>query len=294
MPATTDYLPTREADLVPVQLSGFAIDRGAFPNQPTADAERKDYAAASAACGQLGKRLCGELEWEHACNLAGVAAFGTAAREWILTEGEGPLASARGGSADGAQRCGARAAIERTQALTFRCCRGPAQSATYPSPGAMPASELGVKPASLSTDELRKALSAIPQLASLAARFEPFTSADADAALRRGKRSRDGITAWSFLPSATAWTPAPNEELVVVAGRSDQQSVIAVLYALGDGTFAHAASAILREPDATVAIAQRLVEPTPRELLWTSCYGCPNEGGAIRYGDDRRVVIEFR
>jgi hypothetical protein len=80
----------------------------------------------------------------------------------------------------------------------------------------------------------------------------------------------------------------------VLAGRSGAQALIAVLYPLGDGTYAHAASAILREQDATVALAQRVVDPTPRELLWTSCYGCPNEGGAIRYGDDQRVVIEFR
>jgi hypothetical protein len=293
-PGSPDRDPTREADLVPIQLGAFAIDRAPFPNAAAAQAQPKTYAAASAACEQLGKCLCSELEWEHACNASGVSAFGAGAREWTLSDGEGPLAGARGGAGPRPARCGARATVERTGELAFRCCRGPVQSAAYPSPVATPASELGAKAAALSMQDLQKALSAVPELTALAPRFEPFTSSDADAALRRGKRSRDGITAWTFLPSVTAWTPAANEELVVLAGRSQKQTLIAVLYALGDGTYAHAASAILREPDATVALAQRVVDPTPRELLWTSCYGCPNEGGAIRYGDDRRVVIEFR
>jgi hypothetical protein len=91
-----------------------------------------------------------------------------------------------------------------------------------------------------------------------------------------------------------AWTPASGDELVIVAGRSGAQALLAVLYPLGDGSYAHAASAVLREPDATIAIATSTAAPSLRELLWTSCYGCPNEGGTIRYGDDRRVVIEFR
>jgi hypothetical protein len=284
--------PVREADLVPVELTAFEIDRAPYPNEPGRPATQVDHAGASAACAGLGKRLCNELEWEHACNQAGAAAFASAA-EWVLSStADGELASVRGGGDP--KRCGARALVVKTSSIAFRCCRGAEQAAPYPTPAPSRDEALGAKPLELSVDAIRKALAGVPSLAALAPAFQPFSASDADAALRKGKRTRDGITAWAFLPSVIAWTPASAEELVIVAGRSGAQALLAVLYPLGDGTCAHAASAVLREPDATVAIGSSTTAPSPRELLWTSCYGCPNEGGTIRYGDDRRVVIEFR
>jgi hypothetical protein len=284
--------PTREADLVPVALDAFEIDAAPFPNEPNEPAVELDYASASSACASVGKRLCGELEWEHACKQAPVSAFESGAREWTLSGEQDAMANARGGGEHA--RCGMRARVERTDKLGFRCCRGAEPTNAYPTPEASGSAELGVRALKLSVEEMQKALAGIESLAALAPGFQPFSNGDADAALRKGKRTRDGITAWSFLPSSIAWTPAPAEELVVIAGRSGEQALLAVLYPLGDGTYTHAASAVLREPDATIAIATSTAAPTPLELLWTSCYGCPNEGGTIRYGDDRRVVIEFR
>jgi len=291
LPGTPGRDPAREADLVPVALSAFEIDREPFPNDPSRPQMTEiDYAGASAACASVGKRLCSELEWEHACTLAGPAAFAGRAREWTLSPDQDAMADARGGR----ETCGTRARVERGGKLSFRCCRGAEQTNAYPTPQATSSDALGARPMQLSVEQMHKALAGIESLGALAPGFQPFSTSDADAALRKGKRTRDGITAWSFLPSSIAWTPASAEELVVIAGRSGDHTLIAVLYPLGDGTYAHAASAVLREPDAPVAIATSAVAPTPRELLWTSCYGCPNEGGTIRYGDDRRVVIEFR
>jgi hypothetical protein len=292
LPGAVGRDPGREADLVPVELKAFEIDRAPFPNEPGRPAAHVDHARAIAECAGLGKRLCHELEWEHACNQAPAATFASTA-EWVLSSsGDGGLAGARGGGEP--KRCGARAMVDKTSSLAFRCCGGSDQAAPYPAPALSRDEALGAKPLELSVDAIRKALSGVPSLAALAPAFQPFSASDADAALRKGKRTRDGITAWAFLPSVIAWTPASADELVIVAGRSGEQALIAALYPLGDGTYAHAASAVLREPDATVAIASSTAAPSPRELLWTSCYGCPNEGGTIRYGDDRRVVIEFR
>jgi hypothetical protein len=293
LPGAPGRDPTREADLVAVELTAFEIDRAPFPNEDGKPVAELDYASASAACMAAGKRLCSELEWEHACaNASAAANFERGAREWTLSAGQDALADARGGGEPA--RCGARSRVERSAKLGFRCCRGAEQAGSYPSPQATGNEALGAKPLALTVEQMRKALAGIESLAALAPSFQPFSTSDADAALRKGKRSRDGITAWSFLPSSIAWTPASGDELVVIAGRSGEQALIAVLYPLGDGAYAHAASAVLREPDVTVAIATNVATPTPLELLWTSCYGCPNEGGAIRYGDDRRVVIEFR
>jgi hypothetical protein len=293
LPGVPGRDPAREADLVAVQLTAFEIDQAPFPNEDGKPIAELDYASASAACTGAGKRLCSELEWEHACGKAGAAEnFTRGVREWTLSAGQDVLADARGGGEPA--RCGARARVERSYKLGFRCCRGAEQASMYPAPRPTANDALGAKPLTFTVERMRKALAGVESLAALAPSFQPFSNSDADAALRKGKRTRDGITAWSFLPSSIAWTPAPAEELVVIAGRSGEQALIAVLYPLGDGTYAHAASAILREPDATVAIATSAATPTPLELLWTSCYGCPNEGGTIRYGDDRRVAIEFR
>ena len=291
-PGTAGRDPTREADLVPVALGAFEIDVALFPNDPSKPAAELDYASASNACSSVGRRLCSELEWEHACEQAKPAAFASGVREWAASGEQDAMGNARAGGAQA--RCGMRARVERTDKLGFRCCRGAEQANAYPTPQATASDALGARPLKLSVEDMRKALAGIESLAALASGFQPFNNSDADAALRKGKRTRDGITAWSFLPSSIAWTPATAEELVVIAGRSGAQALIAVLYPLGDGTYAHAASAVLNEPDATVALASSTAAPTPLELLWTSCYGCPNEGGTIRYGDDRRVVIEFR
>jgi hypothetical protein len=291
VPGSPGRDPEREASLVPIELSAFEIDSAPFPNEAAKPLAEMDYAAATDACSKIGKRLCSELEWEHACKAAGAAAF-IRGREWTLST-NGGLAGARG-SRESSGTCAARSLIDRSGTLGFRCCRGAEQTSAYPAPTATPNEALGTKALQLSVDEMRKALASVPSLAALAPAFQPFSTSDVDAALRKGKRTRDGITAWSFLPSAIAWTPASSERLVIIAGQSGEQALIAVLYPLGDGTFAHAASAVLREPDATVAIGSSTTSPSPRELLWTSCYGCPNEGGTIRYGDDRRVVIEFR
>jgi hypothetical protein len=194
LPGAAGRDPEREADLVPVALTAFEIDRAPFPGEPGRPPAQMDHAGASAACAGLGKRLCHELEWEHACNQAGTTPFAGAA-EWVLSStGDGELAAARGSGEP--MRCGARAAVAKTSSLGFRCCRGQAQAASYPAPAATPSDALGAKPLALSVDELRKALAGIPSLAALAPSFQPFSTSDADAALRKGKRSRDSITVW--------------------------------------------------------------------------------------------------
>ncbi len=149
-----------------------------------------------------------------------------------------------------------------------------------------------VDPLALDVAAVRKLLSGVPALAPLADDFTLFEAADTDAALRRGGRSQSSITVWAFQPSAFSWKPSPDRELWVLTGRSGKHALLAVFERRADGTTEHAASAIFDEPDATIAVG--FGATTPGELLWTTCYACRGEGGAIRLLPDRRVDIAFR
>ena len=122
--------------------------------------------------------------------------------------------------------------------------------------------------------------------------FEPQSRADIDRALRRGKRSRGNISAWRFAPPVFAWQPVRGETLWVVSGRVRDKTLLAVLYPMPDDSFAHAASTLIDERDSSVAVGYN--EERPRELLWSTCFGCPGEGGRIRLGEDNRIGFEFR
>jgi hypothetical protein len=170
----------------------------------------------------------------------------------------------------------------------------PAEGAPKPSdaPPQRAAEAAGpVQPLAVEPSVARTALAAVPPLARLAPAFEFFTNADVDAALRRGGRSRDGITLWTFLPSSFTWSPSPTRQFWVLSGRSGSQALVVVLERR-DGGYVHAASTIVTEPETTIAIGHSAQYPT--QLVFTTCYGCPGEGGAIVLREDGRVVFTYR
>lgn len=327
-PGTPFRNPALEADLAPVELAAFAIDALPFPNAPDLPARTGvSRDEADALCRAAGKHLCTELQWERACKGAaattfvtgealdlercrakpsscksseGVLGLGIALREWTSSEAGGlpdhaqRTAVVRGAPLQApahAHRCAARTFASpdsRTEDLGFRCCRGPTDTATYPAEPDRPFT----RALSLDAATARAALARVPELAAFATSFTPFTDADADAALRRGRASRTGITLWQFLSSSTAWSPTRGEELHVLTGRTDQGALLAVLHAHGDGRLVHGASAVIAEPDATLAVGGSTEHP--RQLIFTTCYGCPGEGGTIRFGDDARVELLYR
>jgi hypothetical protein len=165
---------------------------------------------------------------------------------------------------------------------------------SMPAPkGSKATSELPIaRPLLLELEATRKALASVPALAQLAESFVPFSEGDADAAMRRGGHSRDHVQPWTIMPPTFAWTPVPGKALWVLSGRAGSRAVVALLYALGDDRFTHAASTIIEEADATIAIGSS--EQYPKQLVWSTCYGCAGEGGTIRFGDDAHVAITYR
>jgi hypothetical protein len=138
----------------------------------------------------------------------------------------------------------------------------------------------------------RAVLAVVPGLASIAASFVPFTDSEIDAALRRGGRSRQSVQVWSFMPAMFVWNPVPEKAWLVLSGRAGGHALFAVIESRGGGRFALAGSTSFEEPEASVAIGAS--DQYPKQLSWSTCYGCAGEGGTVRLNDDGRVELSYR
>lgn len=319
--------PAAEADLVAVEVAGFDVDALPFPNDPARPAELvATRAEAARACEARGRRLCHELEWERACrgdtdepfatgdaldlaacvasptacpSSTGVFDLGVRAPEWTASDADERLAHlartavARGGRpehSEAAHRCGSRHATDPNappRPLAFRCCGGEPPALSYPDVGV----RRTFRDLALETDRWREILAAVPELARYAGEFTPHTEQVAARALARGGASPETV-AWSVAPGPFAWSPTTGEEVWIVSGQSGGVGLLAALYPTPDGAFHHAASFLFDERDTPIAVLR-----TPgqrRELLWTTCWACGGESGAILLDDDTRVVIVQR
>ena len=323
VPGTPSRRPSVEADLVAVEVPAFAIDRLPYPNDPETPAKLvSSRAEAAALCEARGQRLCHELEWERACkgdesatyptgeeldlercaetpeacaSPLGVFSMGLRAAEWTASDAEPRLARAertavaKGGSSSEPlhlHRCAARRAArpEGGEALAFRCCSGPWPELAYPDVGA----HRMFQDLELERDALRAALKSIPELASYADDFQPYGKEEALRAIARGGATEADMH-WEIAPGPFAWSPSPGELVWVIAGASGDSSLLAALYPLPDGTFRHAASFIFAGERIPLAVLR--TRTSRDELLWTACWSCAGESGAIRFNDLARIVI---
>ncbi|MDQ3033528.1 MAG: hypothetical protein M3Y87_14005, partial [Myxococcota bacterium] len=202
----------------------------------------------------------------------------------------GRSAVQRGARADSPadlHRCDARSfeLPEGGSPAAFRCCDGEAAELAYP------AIEMSrdFRDLAVSAAEVRAELRAIPELAAYAETFEPYGEADGDRALACAGVDRRALAGWELATGAFAWSPSAGEDAWVLSGRSGGVTLVAVLYPLGGGRFAHGASFVLEGEELPIAIAR--TPPSRAELQWSACWGRPAEGGVIRWGDDSVIRI---
>jgi hypothetical protein len=161
-----------------------------------------------------------------------------------------------------------------------------------PQPATDTATTAGARELGNDRDAWRTVLAHVPELSRHAASFEPFGAKAAEEALKKGKRSRANVIAWSIANGPLTWSPTPDRELWVAAGSVGRRALVAVLSPQRDGSIRHEVSLLIDDQDAQVALASSLEHPD--ELLWSTCYGCPGEGGSIRLGDDGRARFVYR
>jgi len=146
-----------------------------------------------------------------------------------------------------------------------------------------------VRKLSLQAEEVAAIFAKIPRLAELAPELrlyaEPY---DVNVVRRRGKSEQ--VEGWTFSAVPVLWTPAGGKPHLVVTGKSGKNAFVVALERLDDGSYELASSIIFRNDPGPFVLAY---QNDPRErILWSSCWQCSGEGGAIVARDDgKRVVV---
>jgi hypothetical protein len=326
-PGTKPREPAREADGQPVSLAQFEIDALPYPNDPAAPPRtHATRSEAAQACAARDGRLCSELEWERACEgdthgqlpfapadeatclrepqrcraPTGVLGLGMFGREWTESPARAGVgdslksAVVRGAAAGGsarAHRCDARDAAtpeSRSETLVFRCCYGEAPDASYPDE----APEAPVAANTVSKDEARALLAAMPETRGLAKDFVPFSDADVQRALASLRASRTSLAPWRPVAGLVSWSPVPRERVRLLAGDSPAGAALVVFYPDVAGSPKFITSYETRGEHAPIVVTARTDEF--KELLFSTCWGCGGEGGALLFDSDGAVRIELR
>ncbi|HEX2676677.1 MAG TPA: hypothetical protein VHM19_08560 [Polyangiales bacterium] len=168
----------------------------------------------------------------------------------------------------------------------------PPSAAPGSEPVAAPGPAIDTSTLQTTRDAWQTYLRSVPELARYARQFVPFNGKAQDEALRRGDRSRNSVTAWAIADGPIAWTPVPNApKYWIAAGSIGERALIAVLEVQASG-LRHAASLVIDDKDTSVAIGTSTDKPA--EVLWSTCYGCPGEGGSILLGDDGHPRFVYR
>jgi len=313
--------PAHEADHVASVLNAFQIDALPYPNdpgKPPMSAVTRDEA--SALCTGRGQRLCSELEWERACkgeqdavypdrkfdaarcakqatscvSAFGVFALGTLGREWTSSDAAGGewdglrTAVVRGAARDApepAHRCAARDAAtpkSRSDSLIFRCCRGPAQTAVYPAIPDQPP----FRDSEPDAKTLAAALATMPETRDVAAKFRTWSQSELAQALSQAGRSQSSLAPWQAVRGSLGWSPVRGEQVVIASGDTPRGALVVAYYPLPRGP-RFAGSYETKGEHTPVLVAYK--SDVRDELLFSTCWGCGGEGGAIRLDDTARL-----
>ncbi|MFT3922570.1 MAG: hypothetical protein QM778_08560 [Myxococcales bacterium] len=281
---------------------------------------------ASALCEAEGKRLCSEFEWERACkgdegreypgapfdakkcaqdgtscaSPFGVFALGTLGREWTESRAGRGVGDAlrnavvRGAGSEApasAHRCAARDAAtpdSKSESLLFRCCRGSKTDLVYPEES----TSEPFREQALTSEQLKTLLAGMPETQRWADDFRPFSGEQVSQRLSASGRSQTSIAPWVLAPKGLAWSPLHGEQLGVVAGDTSAGALLVVYYQEASGKLRFGASYQTRGEHDAILVAYK--PDVPREVLFSTCWGCGGEGGAIELGPDTRVRISQR
>lgn len=315
--------PSLEPVLLPVDLGAFEIDKLPYPNDPGQPARTNvTRDEAKALCRERGQRLCTELEWERACkgddadlyaagnrwdpqcakepdacaSSFGVLAMGGSLREWTdsdlsLADQEKRRAILRGAAAtaDGVDhRCAKRTPVDATAKgadTGFRCCKGAENAAQLPPPRA---GEPQFAKTQADLKKIQKMLTAIPELAPYAKDLAFFAEEDAvKAVLAKGDA---GLKPGPIVTTAPVlWSPVPTEEVLVMALRAKNASIIVALYKLPEDKLRLASSLVLKDEQGPVVLSYTSFNK--KRVSWSTCWECPGEHGAVELRDGKRIVV---
>jgi hypothetical protein len=141
----------------------------------------------------------------------------------------------------------------------------------------------------LSPSRLADVFAAIPELARVKVAPHLFRETEIVSVFEKAKAPPAGAT---VTVDPVLWSPAPGEEILVVAGRSKGGAFVVALHVLPDDRYRLASSLIFANEQGPIVLAYQ--SNVRKEIAWSTCWGCASEGGAVTYRDDHRVVIVQR
>ncbi|WP_437608650.1 SUMF1/EgtB/PvdO family nonheme iron enzyme [Sorangium sp. So ce834] len=271
--------------------------------------------------GPEGTPYAGGAAWDPACAKApascasgfGVLGMGAALREWTASdvapiENLQPKAAAvRGATASASSvdhRCARRAAVDPGASgddIGFRCCHGAPNAASIPSPQW----QQTYRRAEIGPQQVAELLASVPQLRDLGGEVTFFKEPDdVKVVLSRGRTRLSPSGTPALQPEASPppnttlttspllWNPVPGEEVLVVTGKSDDDSFIVAFLKLPGDRYRIASSLLLKGDRGPIALGFNGY--VRRRLTWATCWDCRGESGNVTYRDDNRVVITQR
>lgn len=142
------------------------------------------------------------------------------------------------------------------------------------------------RPLALELDAARAALRAMPETRSFADAFRLHAAKSLLGALSNAGRSSQSLSPWQAATPAFGWSPLPGQELVILSGDSPAGATLIAYRMTKDGPH-FAGSFTTKDEHAPILVAYK--RDTPDELLYSTCWGCGGEGGALRLDDARRL-----
>jgi hypothetical protein len=196
--------------------------------------------------------------------------------------------------------CGAPAGAPQGAADPQRAAPA-AKPAARPAPAKLPAAPKAAVPrpgralsgalreVSLEPGVLLKALSAMPETRDLAANFRPFSEQALSRALA-AQRAQQGTAGVQVARAALLWSPPRHEPLLVLSGDTPQGAMLLAYAPRAAGPPHFACSYQTRGEHAPILLGARA--SAGEELLFSTCWACGGEGGALRFdGGGRPRVI---
>jgi hypothetical protein len=162
-----------------------------------------------------------------------------------------------------------------------------ARPAAVPRPGRTLSGAL--REVSLAPGALLEALSAMPETRDLAVNFRPFSEQALSRALA-AQRAQQGTAGVQVARAALLWSAPRHEALLVLSGDTPQGAMLLAYAPRASGPPHFAGSYQTRGEHAPIMLGAR--GSASEELLFSTCWACGGEGGALRFdsGGRPRVV----
>lgn len=143
---------------------------------------------------------------------------------------------------------------------------------------------------SLEPAALLQALTSMPETRDLAANFRPFSEQALSRALA-AQRAQQASAGVQVARGALLWSPPRHESLLVLSGDTPQGAMLLAYAPRASGQPHFAGSYQTRGEHAPIMLGARA--GAGEELLFSTCWACGGESGALRFdgGGRPRVVL---